>query len=199
MYYYIKGTLAEKGDGFIVVDAGGVGYQLFASMSTVSAIGGIGDFVTAYAYLYIREGIMDLYGFCSLEEKTMFLQLIGISGVGPKAALSVLSVAPPSKLALAVITDDYKLIQTAQGIGAKTAQRIILELKDKLKNTDLGAAVSESVSGAEAVAENDNRAEAVSALMVLGYSDREAAAALSGLDASLDTEELIKLALKNMI
>lgn len=199
MYYYIKGTLAEKGDGFIVVDAGGVGYQLFASMSTVSAIGGIGDFVTAYAYLYIREGIMDLYGFCSLEEKTMFLQLIGISGVGPKAALSVLSVAPPSKLALAVITDDYKLIQTAQGIGAKTAQRIILELKDKLKNTDLGAAVSESVSGAETVAENDNRAEAVSALMVLGYSDREAAAALSGLDASLDTEELIKLALKNMI
>lgn len=199
MYYYIKGTLVHKEDDIVVIDAGGVGYQLFASMSTVSSIGNIGDSVTAYTYLYIREGIMDLYGFSTVEERTMFIQLIAISGVGPKAALSILSVASPSKLAMAVITDDYKLIQKAQGIGAKTAQRVVLELKDKLKNADIESIVLPAENTAVQAMQDDNRGEALSALMVLGYSDREAAEALRGVDASLDTEEIIKQALKNMM
>ena len=195
MYYYIKGQLVHKENGLVVVDCGGVGYQMFASMSTVSLIGEVGDVVTAYSYLYIREGIMDLYGFFSIEEKNMFIQLIGISGIGPKAALSILSVAPPSRLALAIIADDYKLIQSAPGVGAKTAQRVVLELKDKLKdfqNLD-NVEINQVFSPV-----SDNFSEAVSALIVLGYSDKEAAQAVKGIDGSLSTDEILKQALKNL-
>lgn len=197
MYYYIKGKLTLKTENFVVVDAGGVGYQLYMPAPSIERLGAEGSDVTVWSYLYVKEGIMDLYGFASLEEKTMFLHLISISGIGSKSAISILSVAPPEKLAMAIITKDYKLLQKAQGIGAKAAQRIVLELSDKLKNTDI--AISSEASEEYAVTDNDNRSEALSALIVLGYSDSEAKSALKTIDPSLPLEEIIKQALKKMI
>lgn len=197
MYYYIKGTLAQKCDGFVVVDAGGVGYQLYMTPPSIERLGNTGDSVTVWCYLYVKEGIMDLYGFSSQEEKTLFLQLISISGIGSKSALSILTVAPPEQLAMAIISKDYKLLQKAQGVGAKAAQRIVLELSDKLKSADISLNSTE-VSEYE-VLDNDNRSEALSALIVLGYSDVEARSVLKSIDPSLSTEEIIKQALKKMI
>ena len=197
LYYYIKGKLTLKTESFVVVDAGGVGYQLYMPAPSIERLGAEGSDVTVWSYLYVKEGIMDLYGFASLEEKTMFLHLISISGIGSKSAISILSVAPPEKLAMAIITKDYKLLQKAQGIGAKAAQRIALELSDKLKNADIP--ISDDTSGEYAVTDNDNRSEALSALIVLGYSDAEAKSALKTIDPSLPLEEIIKQALKKMI
>ena len=197
LYYYIKGNLTLKTESFVVVDAGGVGYQLYMPAPSIERLGAEGSDVTVWSYLYVKEGIMDLYGFASLEEKTMFLHLISISGIGSKSAISILSVAPPEKLAMAIITKDYKLLQKAQGIGAKAAQRIVLELSDKLKNADIP--MSDDTSGEYAVTDNDNRSEALSALIVLGYSDAEAKSALKTIDPSLPLEEIIKQALKKMI
>lgn len=193
MYYYIKGRLAHKEDNFVVVDAGGVGYQLYMSLNSIAKIGDVGNDVTVWSYLHIKEGVMDLYGFYTLEEKEMFLQLLSISGIGTKSALSILSVAPPEKLALAIITNDYKTIQKAQGVGQKAAQRVVLELADKLKNADL---VIEKLPELDTT---DNRSEALSALVVLGYSDKEAKAALKTIEPNLATEDIIKLALKKMM
>lgn len=197
MYYYIKGKLTLKNENFVVVDVGGVGYRLYMPSPSIERLGAEGSDVTVWSYLYVKEGIMDLYGFASLEEKNMFLHLIGISGIGSKSAISILSVAPPEKLAMAIITKDYKLLQKAQGIGVKAAQRIVLELSDKLKNTSI--ATNAANSEEYAVLENDNRSEALSALIVLGYSDSEAKSALKAIDPSLPTEEIIKQALKKMI
>ncbi len=196
MYYYIKGKLALKGDGFVVIDASGVGYQLFMSTPSIERIGLEGTLVTVWCYLYVKEGIMDLYGFLTPEEKTMFLHLIGVSGIGSKSALSVLSVAPPEALAMAIITKDYKLLQKAQGIGAKAAQRIVLELSDKLKNADIKL---DDINDTYEVQDNDNRSEAMSALIVLGYSDVEARKVLKQIDPSLSTEKIIKEALKKLM
>lgn len=196
MYYYIKGKLMLKGDGFVVVDAGGVGYQLFMSTPSIERIGLEGTDVTVWCYLYVKEGIMDLYGFLTPEEKSMFLHLIGVSGIGSKSALSILCVAPPEALAMAIITKDYKLLQKAQGIGAKAAQRIVLELSDKLKKADISL---DEASESYSVQDNDNRSEALSALIVLGYSDVEARKVLKVIDPSLSTEEIIKQALKKML
>lgn len=197
LYYYIKGKLALKGDGFVVIETGGIGYQLFMSAPSIERIGSEGKDVTVWSYLYVKEGIMDLYGFISPEEKTMFLHLIGVSGIGSKSALSVLSVAPPEALAMAIITKDYKLLQKAQGIGQKAAQRIVLELSDKLKNADIELD-NTSIEG-YAVTDNDNRSEALSALIVLGYSDVEAKTVLKTIDPSLSVEEIIKKALAKML
>lgn len=196
LYYYIKGKLTLKGDGFVVVDAGGVGYQLFMSTPSIERIGAEGADVTVWCYLYVKEGIMDLYGFLTPEEKSMFMHLIGVSGIGSKSAISVLSVAPPEALAMSIITKDYKLLQKAQGIGAKAAQRIVLELSDKLKNSDIKI---DDISEGYAVQDNDNRSEALSALIVLGYSDIESRKVLKLIDPSLSTEEIIKEALKKLL
>ena len=194
LYFFIKGLLASKGDGFVVVENNGIGYKISVSDNTMSAFSA-GDKVTVYTHLYVREDIVELYGFATIEEKNMFLSLITVSGVGPKAAMSILSIGTPAKIAAAVIKNDAKLIQKAQGIGAKTAQRIILDLHDKINTDNLD--IPEDV---EVIADDKNKlSEAVSALTVLGYNDREAASALKGIDMSLDTEEIIKLALKNML
>ena len=195
MYYYIKGKLEIKGEGFVVIDANGVGYQLYMTPPSCERLGNIGDNVTVWCYLYVKEGIMDLYGFSSQEEKNLFLQLIGISGIGSKSALSILSVAPTEQLLMAIITKDYKLLQKAQGIGAKAAQRIVLELSDKLKTADISLDADEGYP----VQDNDNRSEALSALIVLGYSDVEAKNALKTIDPALPIEEIIKQALKKML
>lgn len=197
MYYYIKGRLAHKNENFIVVECSGIGYRIFTSLTTIEGIGATGDEVTVYTYLNVREDAMELYGFGSEDERGMFLKLISVSGVGPKAGLALLSVATPEKLATAIITGDEKLLTKASGVGPKAAKRIILELKDKIDNGELGLegyieSTTESVI-------TDSRAEALSALVVLGYSTNDARNVLLKLDGDLPTEELIKRALTQLM
>ncbi len=193
MFNYITGTLTESGDGYVVVECGGIGYTIYTT-NTTTALLRIGEEVKVYTYLYLREGIMDLYGFSTAKERDMFLSLISISGVGPKAAISVLSIAPVETLIVAIVTGDVNLIKTAQGVGPKAAQRIVMELKDKLKSEDIHIN-SENMPSA---AESGSKDEALSALVVLGYSAAQARAALSGIDGTLDTESIIKLALRSL-
>lgn len=197
MYYYIKGKLTYKGDNYIVIDANGVGYMIFTSVNSIENSGDLGSDITMYTYLSVREDAMDLYGFLTIDEKDMYLKLLSVSGVGPKAALSVLSVLPPSKLTAAIITGDAKTITKAQGVGVKVAQRIILELKDKvdvdvIDDSDTGEKI-------ELMPVTDNKAEALSALVVLGYSSNDAQQVLSKLNSDLSTEELIRKALANLM
>ena len=190
MYYYIKGKLAHKDVDFIVIEASGVGYKINTSQTSMQLFGDRGAEALAYTYLHVREDVQDLYGFATKEEREMFLRLLTISGVGPKAALAILSVASPSKLAVAVLTSDVKLITKAAGVGPKLAQRVILELKDKLKDADLPID-AEDAAEAES-AQSDSKSDAVSALVVLGYSANEARDAVRKIDGSLSTEEIIK-------
>ncbi len=194
MYYYIRGELVLKQDNFAVVDNGGVGYKIYTSQNSLSGLV-VGSNVTFYTYLYVREDIFDIYGFSTNDELSMFLHLLSVSGVGPKAALAILSVMTPQQLVLAVITSDAKTLTKANGVGAKMAQRVILELKDKLKNVDI---VPDEAFGGEIIAE-DSANEAVSALMVLGYSQQEAKKAVSGVDMTLPTEEIVKQALMRLM
>ena len=177
MYYYIKGTLVQKNDNYIVVDANGVGYMIYTSLNSMQNTGEIGKKITIYTYLHVREDVMDLFGFTTIEEKNMFMQLISVSGVGPKAALSILSVTTPAKFAVAVITNDVKTITKASGVGPKMAQRVILELKDKMKTDELEIDLEDESDDIL----SDNRSEAISALVVLGYSSNDAQKALAGL------------------
>lgn len=195
MYYYIKGTLVQKSDNYLVVDVNGVGYCIYTSHTSLANAGETGKNVTMYTYLHVREDAMVIYGFVTIEEKNMFMNLISVSGVGPKAALSILSVATPAKFAVAVITNDVKTITKASGVGPKLAQRVILELKDKLKKQDLELDFDES----ENEVLSDNRSEAVSALVVLGYSSNDAQNAVKGIDGSLSAEDIIKKALAGLL
>lgn len=199
MYYYIKGKLAVKGDNFIVIETAGIGYKIYTSLTSIEKSPQPGGDVTFYTYLNVREDAMELYGFAAEEERKMFLLLISVSGVGPKAALALLSVATPEKLAAAIVTGDEKLLTKASGVGPKAAKRVILDLKDKIDNTALG--IDEDgvvVSATDEIIEN-SRAEAVSALVVLGYSAQDAKNVLLKLDDTLPTEELIKKALAQLM
>lgn len=202
MFSYLKGYLTQKGQNFAVIEVSGIGFKVYTSATTLQSISASEENspVTFYTYLYIKEGIMDLYGFSSQEELNMFELLISVSGVGAKGAIGVLSALTPSKFAVSLVTNDVASIKKASGIGPKTAQRIILELKDKIKNEELIASPQEkSAEDAEFIA-NDARSEAVSALMVLGYSKFEAERAVAKASPNLtDTEEIIKSALKALI
>ena len=202
MFSYLKGYLTQKGQNFAVIEVSGIGFKVYTSATTLQSISASEENspVTFYTYLYIKEGIMDLNGFSSQEELNMFELLISVSGVGAKGAIGVLSALTPSKLAVSLVTNDVASIKKASGIGPKTAQRIILELKDKIKNEELIASPQEkSAEDAEFIA-NDARSEAVSALMVLGYSKFEAERAVAKASPDLtDTEEIIKSALKALI
>lgn len=193
MYYYIKGEPVLKQDNFAVIDNSGVGYKIYTSQNTLNSLNG--NTVTMYTYLYVREDVYDLYGFSTQDELTLFLQLLSVSGVGPKAALAVLSVLTPQQLICAVVTNDAKSITKAQGVGAKMAQRIILELKDKLKNSDI---IPEDMQE-EAVISADSQSEAVQALVVLGYSEKDAKNAVAKIDPDCGTEKIIKLALAELM
>ncbi len=196
MYYYIKGKLALRGENYIVIDAHGVGYMIYTSLNTIQNVGVQGSEVTVYTYLNVREDAHELYGFATLEEKTLFMQLLSVSGVGAKVALSVLSVLTPAAFAQAVIFDDIKAITKAPGVGPKVAKRIVLELKDKIKKVDIEAGgKAESINEAG----SDSRSEAISALLVLGYSITDAQSAVAGVDASLNVEEIIKQALVRLM
>lgn len=204
MYAYIKGKVEFKSNEYIIIEAGGIGYKIFTSAQTLSRIGNAGEDAKVYTHLYVREDIFALYGFYSVEELAMFELLISVSGVGPKAAISLMSVISPSKFGVAVITDDYKSLTKAQGIGNKMAQRIILELKDKLKKQQLddfthNNCCLEDNKKTQSFSESSKASEAISALVVLGYTAIEASRAVSSVySEELDLESIIKSSLKNL-
>lgn len=199
MFYYVNGTVAHVGPYLAVIDCGGVGYACKTTNVTLAALT-IGKPAKLYTYLNVREDAMELFGFATEEELGCFQMLIGVSGVGPKAALSILSSTPPERLALAIITGDEKALTMAPGIGKKIAQRIILELKDKLAKGQLSP-VGESYGGTGVTVIPENKlSEATAALAVLGYSNSEIGLALKGIDLdSLSLEQIIKQALKHMV
>lgn len=199
MFYYISGEIALKTENFAVIDSGGIGYKLYASSKTLESIGEPGSFAKLYTYANFKASadIFDLYGFATMEELSLFEMIIGVSRVGAKTAIALLSNISPSKFALCVVTNDYKYIASqTPGLGAKGAERIVLELKDKFKGIDLG-----DISTNEVVevyhGGNTETDEAISALMVLGYSSQESKRAVAGLKGSV--EDIVKDALKKLM
>ena len=199
MFYYLDGKVAHKETYLAVIDCGGVGYACRTTNYTLSALN-VGERAKVYTYLSVREDGMDLYGFASQEELHLFQMLIGVSGVGPKAALSILSSSTPERLAMSVITGDEKALTAAPGVGKKIAQRIILELKDKLaKGQTEFSGEAYGGTGVTVIPEN-KVSEASAALAVLGYSQGEIGIALRGIDLeNLPLEEVIRQALKHMM
>ncbi len=198
MFYSITGKIVVAAQNFCVVEAGGVAFQLACSDKSLAAFAKKGnETVTAYTYLAVREDAMELFGFATPEEKNLFTLLIGVDGVGPKAAVSILSVLSVEELSLCILSGDAKTIATAKGIGLKTAQKVILELKDKLAKNTPSAAVP--APGAAAESGGLDRTEAVNALIVLGYTPKDAAAAVQkAAPQAKNLQDLIRLALKSM-
>ena len=195
MFAYIKGSLEMKFKDYLVIDVGGLGYKIFMSENAINSIGQVGDIVKVFTYYRVREDDISIYGFKTQEELRMFELLLSVSGVGAKSALSMLSCIEPSEFALAVISNNVKVLTQIPGIGNKSAQRIILELKDKLKaeqaeQTDSTSKASTSKSAIEI---NNNVQEAISGLMVLGFAKKDIEKAFEHLDVnSLSLEDLIK-------
>ena len=200
MYYYVSGTVAHIEPYLAVVDCGGVGYACRTTAYTLSQIKK-GDRAKLFTFLSVREDAMDLYGFASQEELKLFQQLISVSGVGPKAALGILSSSTPANLAMSIITGDEKTLTRAPGVGKRIAQRVILELKDKLAKGQTVSGSGESVAmDAVTIIPQNKLSEATAALAVLGYSQAEINMALKGVDIDgQPLEQIIRLALKNMV
>ena len=198
MYAFIEGQVCEKAGGELVLLAGGVGYSLSCSMTTLQAAPPIGETMRCYTWLSVREDAMELFGFATREEKQMFLSLTSVSGIGPKTALGVLGSMPLRDLSLAILLGDVTALSRAPGIGKKTAQRIALELKDKISQADVNAPDAPGSSAAVPLTA-DNVSEALEALVALGYTSTEARNALSGVkDKDAPVDELIRLALRAM-
>lgn len=200
MYSYIKGQVTEIEEDKIVVEAGGIGYNIYTTGQTFQYLPPVGENVKVYTYLHLREDIMMLYGFLSKDELNVFKLLLGVNGIGPKGALAILSVMTTDDLRFAVLGDDAKAIAKAPGVGAKTAQRLILELKDKLKLEDAFEQKLSHVQEDATTNVNGVKNEAVQALVALGYSSSEALKAMNGIELTPETEveDLLKAALKNM-
>ena len=201
MYAFIEGEVCEKLSGTLVLLASGVGWQLNCSNNTLQAAPPIGEKMRCYTYLSVREDAMELFGFATKEEKEMFLQLTSVSGIGPKTALGVLGAMPLRDLNLAILLGDVNALSRAPGIGKKTAQRIALELKDKISQADVSAAVPSQGTASAAVSalSPDAVSEAIEALIALGYSSTEARNAISQIKDQTDKpEDLIRLALRSM-
>ena len=195
MIYSIKGELTHTEQNLAVIECGGVGYACRTTFTTLSQIGQTGETVKLLTYLHVREDAVELFGFYTQSELTCFKMLLSVSGAGPRTALAILSDTTPEKFALSVATGDAKAFTKTKGVGPKLAQRIILELKDKIAKEQLS---QESVAVAEFTAVNNSGAvgETISALVVLGYSQTEAASVVSKLDASLSAPELIRKSLQ---
>ena len=207
MFYYIEGKLAHLDYGFAVVDANGVGYKLTITQTTYESMPphlsvSEAPVVRLYTYMAVREDGIELFGFASESELEAFKLLITVSGVGPKAATAILSVFTPDKLAITIMNEDTKAIAKANGIGAKTAARIVLELKDKISKTyteSIPTSQSASATRTTAPVGSSKLSDAQSALLVLGYTKSEVVAALRGIDlANKETDDIIRLALKNL-
>ena len=190
MYLYIKGSLEVKTKGYIVVECNGIGYKIFMSDKSLNELGNIGDKVKVYTHYHVREDEISLYGFKTDEELRMFELLLSVSGIGARSAITMLSNIEPSEFAFAVISDDVDRMTKIPGIGKKTAQRLILELKDKLKSEEIERNKEEIE---KEIKEVEGLNEAISALQVLGYSRREIDQAFEKADLSgLSTEDIIK-------
>jgi Holliday junction DNA helicase RuvA len=201
MIYSVKGTITVKELGFAVIECGGVGYGCRTSYNTVSQLGDIGSEAKLYTYLYVREDIVELFGFATLQELSCFKLLISVSGVGPKAATAILSDITPERFALLVASGDSKAFTKTKGIGAKTAQRLVLELKDKISSESISGSISSDAAALASIPAGEassSVSEALEALMVLGYTQGETAPILGKLDPSLSTQELIKETLRLM-
>ncbi len=198
MFYSITGKIVYSDITRIALDCSGVAFDITTSVNTLRKTGNIGDVATVYTYLAVREDGMELFGFADNEELQYFKMLISVSGVGPKAAVAILSVLTPEMLALSITAGDVKSITKAQGVGPKIAQRIVIELKDKVSKLVPDKISTGKLAEASAVLSSGNCDEAVSALMALGYSNSEATHAVAGTDSSLSVEEIIKIALRNL-
>ncbi|NLC88410.1 MAG: Holliday junction branch migration protein RuvA [Clostridiaceae bacterium] len=198
MFAYIKGILEIKTKGYIVIDVNGIGYKIFMSETAISKVGEIGNTIKVHTYLKVREDEMSLYGFNTNEELRMFELLLSVSGIGAKSAISILSNINPSGFALAIITNDVSKIKSLPGIGPKSAQRIILELKDKVEAEEKSA--DNNKTNEELNTKEETKfLEAISALQVLGYSRKEIDKALENIDKEeLNVEDIIRKALKNL-
>jgi Holliday junction DNA helicase RuvA len=198
MITYVKGELTELSENSIVVECYGVGYEIMVPASIISELPSIGENIKVYTFQYVREDILDLYGFLTKDDLKIFKLLITVNGIGPKGALSILSVIRPDELRLAVLSGDVKAIQKAPGIGGKTAQKLIIELKDKL---DIEDVINKGFDNPKLVqATGSVRDEAIEALVSLGYSSSEAIRAVRGIaDAEgMESEALLKAALKQL-
>ena len=200
MFYHIEGTVSDILPNLAVVDCGGVGYAINTTANSLSQIS-LGKTAKFYTFDYIKEDCFDLYGFTTKQEKHSFELLISISGVGPKAAISILSCTTPEMFAMAVMSDDFKVLTAAPGIGKKIAQRVILELKDKIsKETDLSTVTFTPAAAAVPAGSSDELTNAIKGLSVLGYGSDEINQALRGQDLTdKSAEDIIKLVLKQMV
>lgn len=196
MFAYIKGSLEQKSNNYVVIDVGGIGYKIFMATKAIEALGEIGEGVKVHTHYYVREDNISLYGFNTNEELRMFELLLQVSGIGAKSAIAMLSEISPSSFALAVISDDISQLVKIPGIGKKTAARIVLELKDKLKTEE---AITKTEEVKLSITNEEETSEAIAALQVLGYTKREIEKALENVDTkNLQLEEIIKQGLKNL-
>ncbi len=196
MFAYIKGSLEQKSNNYVVIDVGGIGYKIFMATKAIETLGEIGEIVKVHTHYYVREDNISLYGFNTNEELRMFELLLQVSGIGAKSAIAMLSEISPSSFALAVISDDISQLVKIPGIGKKTAARIVLELKDKLKTEE---AITKTEEVKLSITNEEETSEAIAALQVLGYTKREIEKALENVDTkNLQLEEIIKQGLKNL-
>lgn len=196
MFAYIKGSLEQKSNNYVVIDVGGIGYKIFMATKAIETLGEIGKVVKVHTHYYVREDNISLYGFNTNEELRMFELLLQVSGIGAKSAIAMLSEISPSSFALAVISDDISQLVKIPGIGKKTAARIVLELKDKLKKEE---AITKTEEVKLSITNEEETSEAIAALQVLGYTKREIEKALENVDTkNLQLEEIIKQGLKNL-
>ena len=201
MYAFIEGKVCEKSGNTLVLLAGGVGYQLSCTLTTLNAAPATGETMRCHTWLSVRDDAMELFGFATKEEKQMFLMLIGVSGVGPKMALAILSTLSPADLRMAIVMEDERSIARAPGVGKKIAQRIAMELKDQMGQGDYGTSSGGGATAAAAAAPAaaDNFAQTIAALTSLGYSAAEARDALAKIEnKNAPADELLRLALRNM-
>ena len=201
MFAYIKGNLEVKTNGYVVIDVNGIGYKIFMSETAINKLGQIGEIVKIHTYVRVREDDISIFGFNTNEELRMFELLLSVSGIGAKSALVILSNVSVSSFALAIINNDVNLLKKLPGIGPKTAQRAILELKDKLKKENEIVAneyreVSDTIKAA--IIDDEKIAEATAALKVLGYTGKEIEKALEKVDANLSVEDIIRKGLLNL-
>lgn len=197
MIYNVKGTVTYTDASFVVVECGGVGFKCYTSMTTLKSLPTDKKEVNLYTYLAVREDAMDLFGFLTMEELDAFKLLITVSGVGPKAAVAILSVLSPDRLAIAISSGDVKSIQMAQGVGKKTAERVVLELKDKM--VGIGSSQASQISqNIISVSSSSNAQEAVEVLVSLGFNQSDVSMVVGAMDKSLSVDDMVRLGLKQL-